>query len=299
MKNNIFILIISLISILGRSQSLSIKQPVKYLALGDSYTIGQSVNYQNRWPRQLFDTLKSIGYETDTIQFIAQTGWRTDHLINAINLKNPDSTYNLVSLLIGVNNQYQGVRFEQYEIDFPKLLSKAIALAGGDSNQVFVVSIPDYAYTPFGKGNSVISTQLQKYDSFAKKYCDSTKIKFYDITPISRKGLLDPTLVASDGLHPSAKQYNEYVKRILSDFKNLGVTKKKEDKLDFYPTIWKKNEVITINKEIKNWELYDLNGRLKSEGKSRIIKSPNIEGFFVLKIFTSENTSDTYRIKIE
>ncbi|MEO6131950.1 MAG: GDSL-type esterase/lipase family protein [Saprospiraceae bacterium] len=202
------------------AQTLQIQNPVRFLALGDSYTIGQSVTYNSRWPVQLGDSLSARGFTIDTIRFIATTGWRTDNLINAIkNQHLENQNFNLVSLLIGVNNQYQGRPFSQYVTEFPALLDSAVRYAGGDKTKVFVVSIPDYAYTPFGQqsGNpGQISAQLDQYNSYAEHITDSLQIAFFNITPISRLGLQHPEYVANDGLHPSGIQYTEWVKLMLA-----------------------------------------------------------------------------------
>lgn len=189
------------------------------LALGDSYTIGQSVEAGMRWPNQFGDSLTNRGYQIDEIHYIATTGWRTDNLISAIKNKNLENQgYNLVSLLIGVNNQYQNAPFSKYENEFPALLDSAIRYAGGDPSRVFVVSIPDYAFTPFGQssGNaSAISQELDQYNAFAKLISAQKNVVFFNITPISRLGVQKPEYVANDGLHPSGTQYTEWVKLIL------------------------------------------------------------------------------------
>ena len=190
-----------------------------YLALGDSYTIGQSVCETCRFPEQLRKKLgDSNPKNTYTSKIIATTGWTTTNLISAINTQNPASNYDLVTLLIGVNNQYQNKPFSIYENEFPELVNKAIALARGDKSNVIVVSIPDYAYTPFGKQSSnpsKISTEIDNYNAFAQKYCSERNIEFISITDITRQGLINPNLVATDGLHPSELAYSLFVERIL------------------------------------------------------------------------------------
>ena len=201
------------------AQSLEPQNPLRFLALGDSYTIGQSVPVNERWPVQLSDSLAARGILTDTLSIIATTGWRTDNLINAItNQDLQNRNYNFVSLLIGVNNQYQSMPFSQYATEFPALLDSAIRYADGDKSHVFVVSIPDYAFTPFGQstGNpSQISTELDEYNAFNRHIADSMEVKYFDITPISRLGIENPLYVANDGLHPSGIQYTEWVKLML------------------------------------------------------------------------------------
>lgn len=189
---------------------------LKYLALGDSYTIGQSVCETCRFPEQLKASLKKQLVENSfSLNIIATTGWTTTNLISSINAQNPSSDYDLVTLLIGVNNQYQHKPFSLYESEFPALVIKAIALAKGDKSNVIVVSIPDYAYTPFGKGNTTISSEIEQYNAFAKNYCVQNNIEFVNITDITQQGLINPSLVASDGLHPSELAYSKFVERIL------------------------------------------------------------------------------------
>lgn len=189
---------------------------LKYLALGDSYTIGQSVCETCRFPEQLKAGLKKQLVENSfSITIIATTGWTTTNLILAINAQNPSSDYDLVTLLIGVNNQYQHKPFSLYESEFPALVTKAIALAKGDKSNVIVVSIPDYAYTPYGKGSATISSEIEEYNAFAQNYCTQNNIEFVTITDITQQGLVNPNLVATDGLHPSELAYYKFVERIL------------------------------------------------------------------------------------
>lgn len=187
----------------------------KYLALGDSYTIGQNVCETCRFPYQLKEGLESNLNADIELKIIAQTGWTTTNLKNAISSQNPSTDYDLVTLLIGVNNQYQNKPFSLYEQEFPQLLTTAIALAKGDKNNVIVVSIPDYAFTPYGNGSSIISTQIDAYNAFAENYATQNGVVFVNITDITRQGLANPALVASDGLHPSALAYAQFVERIL------------------------------------------------------------------------------------
>lgn len=194
-------------------------ETIRYLALGDSYTIGESVCVTCRFPEQLTKSLKNINLQNNfSLEIIAQTGWTTNNLISAIQSKNTTPQYDLVTLLIGVNNQYQGKSFSLYEKEFPELVAKAIQLAKGDKTNVIVVSIPDYAYTPFGKsyGNQTsISTEIDQYNAFAKSYCESNAILFINITDITRQGLNTPSLVANDGLHPSESAYRLFTDRLL------------------------------------------------------------------------------------
>jgi lysophospholipase L1-like esterase len=189
---------------------------IKFLALGDSYTIGEAVAEAERWPVQLIRQLRQKGYKADDPKIIATTGWRTDDLKKAILKENPEHDYTLVSLLIGVNNQYQGKSAESYGPEFQELLKMAIGFAGGDKSRVFVVSIPDYGFTPFGKEKQQnISADIDEFNMVNKKISQSLGVKYFNITDISRKGFEDPELVASDGLHPSGKMYTLWVDRIL------------------------------------------------------------------------------------
>ena len=189
----------------------------KYLALGDSYTIGQSVCETCRFPIQLQDSISKYINAVDTFQtkVIAQPGWTTTNFKTSIANQNTANDFDLVTLLIGVNNQYQNVPFSVYEQEFPELINTAIQKAKGKKGNVIVVSIPDYAFTPFGNGNSTISTQIDSYNAFAENYCLMNAITFVNITDITRLGLTQTNLVASDGLHPSTIAYTKFVQRIL------------------------------------------------------------------------------------
>ena len=186
---------------------------IKYLALGDSYTIGEGVIEKHRWPNQLINELTQLDYKIDSAKIIAKTGWTTSNLLKAIeNEKN--GTFNLVSLLIGVNNQYQHKPFSIFEIEFKKLLNKSIALAG-DKNKVFVVSIPDYGVTPFGiKNKEIIAEELNAYNKFMFDQCNEKGIPFINITDISRSLGDSEGALAEDNLHPSGKQYSAWVSKI-------------------------------------------------------------------------------------
>lgn len=192
---------------------------VKYLALGDSYTIGESVNYKDNYPNQLKDSLKLYNVLVDgQVKIIARTGWTTDELQSAIDNEKLQDSFDLVTLLIGVNNQYRGYDTAVYIKEFEELLLKSIYFAKNDTNHVFVLSIPDYGYTPFGKKNQVkISRELDQYNAIAKSICLKYKVQFFDITPISRLAQAQPDLVAPDGLHPSAIMYSQWVKLICKD----------------------------------------------------------------------------------
>lgn len=191
-----------------------IPQNFSFLALGDSYTIGQGVAQEESWPFQLKDALQSQTRKIEPVTVIAQTGWTTTNLLNAIEEENP-ANHDMVSLLIGVNNQFQSKPFELFTTEFNLLLDKAIELAGG-TDQVIVVSIPDYGVTPFGSGNSeTIAQELDEYNMYIKAQCFNNQVAFVDVTQISRELGDSANALASDNLHPSAFQYSKWVEQIL------------------------------------------------------------------------------------
>jgi len=201
---------------------------IKYLALGDSYTKGEAVCDACKFPSQLQDSLQNYltPNEVINLKVVAQTGWTTTNLKTAIVNENLNAEYDLVTLLIGVNNQYQNKPFSLYEQEFPELLNTAITLAKGNLNRVIVVSIPDYAYTLIGLGGNedLISSQIDQYNLFAKNHTESLGITFVNITDITRQGLVNPALVAYDNLHPSELAYTKFVERLLPIAKiKLGI----------------------------------------------------------------------------
>lgn len=199
-------------------------QRLTYLALGDSYTIGESVPLLQNYPNQLRDSLLKQNVDLDTTLIIARTGWTTTDLKIAIDgHAAKGDTFSLVTLLIGVNNQFRGMPFNVYEKEFEELVNIAIAFANGDEGRIIVVSIPDYGYTPFGSNRDPekISQELDEYNAYAKAVAERYNITFVDITPITREGLDDPALVASDDLHPSVKAYSRFVKQLMPKAKMI------------------------------------------------------------------------------
>lgn len=188
---------------------------ISYLALGDSYTIGTSVEMSERWPVQLAAALVNDSTTVSNQRIIATNGWTTAELRSGINAANLTDTFDLVSLLIGVNNQFRGQSLSLYQAEFEELLNTSIQFAGGDTSRVFIVSIPDYAFTPFGNGNPQISEGVQRFNAAANLIADDYGISFLNITPISQEGLNDPELVANDNLHPSGKQYQRWVEEVI------------------------------------------------------------------------------------
>ena len=191
-----------------------------YLALGDSYTIGEMVGVTERFPVQLTTRLNSDSIDIAEPLIIAKTGWTTDELLAAIKEKNVKDTFSIVTLLIGVNNQYRGRDAENYRVELKQLLDIAINYAGGIKEHVFVLSIPDWGVTPFaeGKDRGKIAAEIDEYNRVKKEECEKLGVKYYDITEISRTN--DPALIASDGLHPSGKMYKLWVDKIYNDIKS-------------------------------------------------------------------------------
>lgn len=183
----------------------------KLLALGDSYSIGQSVTEQDRFINQTIFIARSNNINVEyPAKIIAQTGWTTNNLLDAIaaNTNNLTAPYDIVTLLIGVNNQYQQLDTAIYRIEFTRCLLEAITLTGNRKNRVFVLSIPDYGATPFGSGNAQqIGKEIDRFNFINKQICMQMGIDYTDITPSTRMAATDLTLVASDGLHPSGKEY--------------------------------------------------------------------------------------------
>jgi len=202
------------------AQQIVLDQEVSMLALGDSYTIGEQVDMRERWPHQFAAALRKEGLEVRDPDYIATTGWTTSDLLEGMSVSlNREKKYNLVSILIGVNNQYQGLDMGLYEPELRQIIEQALALAGGIHSRVFMLSIPDYAYTPFGKGDPGISREIDAYNAIKERVAREYGISFIDITPISRQGLSQPELVAGDGLHPSGAQYGAWVKKLLTEVK--------------------------------------------------------------------------------
>jgi len=188
-----------------------------YLALGDSYTIGESVRETERWPVQLTEQLRNRNYEMAAPMIIAKTGWTTSDLLRGMdqNLE-VQRDFDLVSILIGVNNQYQGKLITEYEEELRQIFRRAINHSKTLEKGVFAVSIPDYGYTPFGSSNQEkISAEIDRFNQVFKRVADEFGVVFYNITPISRDSN-NPELVASDGLHPSALQYQLWVEQYIS-----------------------------------------------------------------------------------
>lgn len=191
-------------------------QSVRILALGDSYTIGESVAENERWPDQLAAMLSEKNIQTD-VTIIARTGWTTSELWQGIQADPPRGRYDLVSLLIGVNDQYRGYDINKYRDEFRLLLEKAIEYAGGKPEQVIVLSIPDWGVTPFasGRDRDKIANEIDAFNLINLDESEKMGIHYVAVTHVSRQAMNDPALVAGDGLHPSGKMYAEWAKLVL------------------------------------------------------------------------------------
>ena len=199
------------------NENIDLPQKFDILSLGDSYTIGQGVCDECSYPRQLIDSF-SVAHIKDTfnLEVIAQTGWTTNSLINNIDTLELEKK-DVVTLLIGVNNQFWGLPFNQYETQFEELINVSIGLTKSQtSDDVLVISIPDWAYTPAGQtyNPEFTSEQINLYNEFAENYCLENEISYVYITDITRLGLEQPELVSIDGLHPSEIAYSLFVQRI-------------------------------------------------------------------------------------
>ncbi|HET7360689.1 MAG TPA: SGNH/GDSL hydrolase family protein [Salinimicrobium sp.] len=193
-------------------------EKITYLALGDSYTIGESVAERERWPVQLAEALNEMGFKVANPKIIAKTGWTTADLLRAMEQGTGQEKYDLVSVLIGVNNQYQGLSISEYEEDLRVIFEKAINLSSQGKNGVFVLSIPDYGTTPFGASNAEeIGKEIEKFNAVLRMVAEDFDLPFYNITPISKKAKTQPDLVADDGLHPSGKMYRLWVEEIIDE----------------------------------------------------------------------------------
>ncbi|MEO6000872.1 MAG: GDSL-type esterase/lipase family protein [Chitinophagaceae bacterium] len=181
----------------------------RYLALGDSYTIGQSVKVNERYPVQIVESLRTAGYNISDAEIIATSGWTTRNLLVALKDKEAMPLYDMVTLLIGVNNQYQGGSIEEYRTEFISLLKKAIRFAGNRPKRVFVLSIPDYSVTPFAihADKEKIARELNAFNLLNKRISEIYQVNYLNITKESRKAAWDHTLIAYDDLHFSGKEY--------------------------------------------------------------------------------------------
>lgn len=197
-----------------------------YLALGDSYTIGEMVAPPDNFPGQVYAMMKNDTVDFQPPRIIAKTGWTTDELetgiIAANNAEPLRSSYDFVSLLIGVNNQYRGRSVESYKPEFEELLKKAIRYADNRADRVVVLSIPDWGVTPFanGRDRAQIAREIDAYNAANKLVAEQYNVHYINITPWTREAAADNSLLASDGLHPSGKEYKRWATAISAFFKS-------------------------------------------------------------------------------
>lgn len=227
MRNFYFLLICIVLSGCSASSNKTTTTPEEpdtetarysYLALGDSYTIGESVAETDRWPVQLAAQLRERGYAMAAPKIIARTGWTTEDLLRGMEDLQVQRDFDIVSILIGVNNQYQGKSITEYEEELRQIFRKAINHSKTLEKGVFAVSIPDYGYTPFGAAHQEeISAEIDQFNAVFKKVAEDFDVDFYNITPISREAKNNPDLVADDNLHPSGLMYQKWVEQILSN----------------------------------------------------------------------------------
>jgi len=191
--------------------------PIHILFLGDSYTIGTGVAFSENWPTQILDILNSNGTSVEEYRIIAQNGWTTADLADAVERAELENSYDLVTMLIGVNNQFRGYSFDKYQLEFRELLEQAVAFAEGDPTKVIVISIPDWGATPFaaGRDREEISSQIDAFNAINQSEADAAGVHYVDVTAISRQAADDPMLLAPDELHPSPKMYAQWVDIIM------------------------------------------------------------------------------------
>jgi lysophospholipase L1-like esterase len=191
------------------------ESPYSFIALGDSYTIGQGVNEDERWPNQFVDVAYENGIDFDQPMIIAETGWKTYDLFNAINRTSFSKKYDYISLLIGVNNQFNSRPIDEFEEDLDKLMDEMKRIKKNDGS-IIIISIPDWGYTPFGESSDMsdISEQINLFNNSLRKFATTNGLKYVDVTEISRRGIKEPDLITNDNLHPSGTMYLEWAKKI-------------------------------------------------------------------------------------
>ena len=201
----------------------------RYLALGDSYTIGESVLVEERWPIQLAKLLETDDIQTE-VMIIARTGWTTSELWQGIQAERIQPPYDLVSLLIGVNNQYRGDEINEYREQFDFLLRKSIEYAEEDANHVLVLSIPDWSVTPFaaGRDRERIAKEINEFNSVNRELSEKAAVQYVDIMPISQEALNNQLLIAPDGLHPSGKMYGLWAEKAYPTVRSILINLNKE-----------------------------------------------------------------------
>lgn len=207
-----------------RGRGLSAMTALRLLALGDSYTIGEGVAENQRWPMQFCAALRALGVDSAEPRIIAETGWTTDELSAAIDAAEPPvvdgvAPWDQVSLLVGVNNQYRGRSLDNYREEFSALLDRAIGYAGYRPDRVFVLSIPDWGVTPFGQGcgrdTQRIAADIDAFNAASRDIADARGVFWLDITELTREYGARPDMVVADGLHPSGAMYAMWVEKLM------------------------------------------------------------------------------------
>lgn len=199
-------------------------EPLRYLALGDSYTIGEGVRIEEAYPNQLIAVLRAEGVEMENAHIIARTGWTTDELAEGIQAADLQPPYSLVTLLIGVNNQFRGYDEQRYGEEFGGLLEQVLEFSGNRPECVLVLSIPDWGVTPlasqFGVERGQVAAAIDRFNRVNAAEAEQAGVVYVDITPISRLAAADPSLISDDGLHPSGKMYALWVEQALPAIRN-------------------------------------------------------------------------------
>jgi lysophospholipase L1-like esterase len=190
---------------------------MRILSLGDSYTIGEAVSEADRWPMHLAELLRDRGVPVETPTIVAQTGWTTDELAAGIEAANPTGTFDLVTLLIGVNDQYRGRGVDEFRVQLRALLRRAVDFAGGHSQRVIVVAIPDWGVTPFAEGRdrARIGAEIDAFNDTIRLDAQSIGARYVDIAAIARRARTTPAYITHDWLHPSGAMYAEWARAIL------------------------------------------------------------------------------------
>lgn len=197
--------------------------PLRFLALGDSYTIGEGVVASERWPNQLVELLRERGIAMSDPEIIARTAWTTDELMDAIDDARPTPPYDLVTLMIGVNDQYRSRPVDQFAASFRPLLDKVIGFTGAGASRVLVLSIPDWGATPFAEGRdrALIGREIELYNTHARSLVLGCGARWHDVTVLSRLVADDPALVIQDKLHPSGGMYRQWAESLVSSVEEL------------------------------------------------------------------------------
>ena len=190
---------------------------MRYLALGDSYTIGEGIAEEDRWPHQLVRMLRSRGVDIEDPLFIARTAWTTDELSDAIDAEHLREKFDLVSLLIGVNDQYRSRPVTSFASEFESLLRRAKGFARRNASRLIALSIPDWGATPFAEGRDrvLIAGEIDAYNARAQELTEAAGARWVDITEATRQMQHVPSLAAPDGLHPSAEMYRQWAELLV------------------------------------------------------------------------------------